>query len=169
MIHEIKKVIYFTIFFWFLTENLFMDMVSWGVEIQTYFSPSKRHLISAPSLISISSIWISIKIVGFVLFVIFTTKHSSKLYYLHLGLSEKWCKLVIYYIHFLFIWLLIALLVLFTPFSNSIVVVSLLLGLFVVSLIINCFKLFRSKLLLFQILLARELNLLTDTSILLAL
>ena len=155
---------FFTLFFWFLTENIFIDMSSLAIDLRLFDHDQKlTHL--DKTFLGISILMIISKLLIFIFLIIVSTKKTSMLYFLHDGLKVGWLWLIIYYTHFLFVWLTLPVLIFVTKIAPSKVVVFLLLGTQLGSLVLNCVKLYSSNLLHFQILTTWELNLLNYIAI----
>lgn len=165
----IQNFVFFTLFFRFLTENILIDMVSFSGEIWLLIQNKHRNLKTSASLATIALIVIIAKIAIFIFLMIMSTYQSSKLFFLHDGLKKSRCWLIFYYSHYLIVRLIYASLVLFTPLTNSGVVMIFLLITQLISLCSNFLNLYASKLLYFQTLTTREFNLLIDICIMTAL
>ena len=163
-----KNFVFFTLFFWFLSENILIDMASFAVEMRLLITPKGRNLETNISLVTISFLWILLKLAIYIYLMIVSTKKTSFLFFLHNGLKPGRVWLIIYYSHYLIVRLLYAFLVFFTSQTHTKVVMFLLLFTQLASLLLNFVKLYSSKLLYFQTLTTWEFNLLIDISILIA-
>ena len=110
--------------FRYLTENLHSDLVSISVDI-TYSRSAKMRELSEDSsvdyiLLSLSILFIMAKmgLLGF--FIVASSKVTSKNNFLLQDLNKnKKCRLFMYFTHFILTRVILAILVLLTPFVSS--------------------------------------------------
>jgi len=143
--------------FRFYLENMFSFMVTFSIEtgfLAGKYVSDNRNLNSSSIYtagIVISGI-IILSIFGFfqiliywTIFLIFKWKldKKSKLYLLVQGVNLKWSIFVfLYFGHYFFIWIIVALLILFTPFERSVVLWGILFGAQIICLLINLPKIY---------------------------
>lgn len=143
--------------FWFFLENMFSFMVNFSIEVGFLAGKYKQ---SRRSLESSNIYTIGIIISGLIILLIFSIlqiliyrmifllykrwfDQKSKLFMLVQGLNMKRSIYIfIYFAHYFFIRIIIAILILFTPFERSVVLWGILFGVQIICLLINTPKMY---------------------------
>lgn len=157
----------YTIFFRFLTESFLFDFVSLSIDFKLQFEnePETQYNLDFVLLIC-AVLFVVFKLYVCFLIVNAHARQTSELWFLFNGLSTERNRIMIYFVHFIFIRVFIAGLVMLTEVIDSFdLVLSLFIGQ-ILSFLFHVYKLYSSKILCFQIFFIREGELLFESFIL---
>jgi len=110
--------------FWYFSENFHSDLVSLSIDIIGKREPHSWNLVNDEKvdliLLGISAFFMAIKMILFFIFIAIVSRPSSKMHFLLRGIkSESKPKVFIFFIHFISTWIILACLVLLTPWVSS--------------------------------------------------